>query len=80
MSKLKGDLAPSTNKTPYELRLELLHLAQHIAERNAENKMALLHLQSEKGSLPSCTLNTVTEDVDGVLMIAKKLNNFISKG
>lgn len=47
MSKLKGDLAPKPNKTPYEVRLEILHLAQHIVEDKAEKTMAYLQTQSD---------------------------------
>ena len=84
-SKLKGDLAPQNNKTPYELRMEILHLAQHISERNAEQAMNLLHLQSEnkesvKNAIEAYKLTTVAEDCEQVLKTAKKLNDFISKG
>jgi hypothetical protein len=47
MSKLKGDLAPKPNKTPYEVRLEILHLAQHIVEDKAEKTMHYLQTQSD---------------------------------
>ena len=46
-SKLKGDLAPKPNKTPYELRVEILHLAQHIVEDKAEKTMCYLQTQSD---------------------------------
>ena len=46
-SKLKGDLAPKPNKTPYEVRLEILHLAQHIVEDKAEKTMHYLQTQSD---------------------------------
>lgn len=47
MSNLKGDLAPKPTKTPYELRVEILHLAQHIVEDTADKTMAYLHTQSD---------------------------------
>ena len=47
MSKLKGDLAPKPSKTPYEVRLEILHLAQHIVEDKAEKTMHYLQTQSD---------------------------------
>lgn len=47
MSKLKGDLAPNPTKTPYEVRLEILHLAQHIVEDKAEKTMHYLQTQSD---------------------------------
>jgi len=47
MSKLKGDLAPKPTKTPYEVRLEILHLAQHIVEDKAEKTMHYLQTQSD---------------------------------
>ena len=80
-SKLKGDLAPKSNKTPYELRLEILHLAQHIIDRENENQLAVLHLQNEKSES-----FTPIEDQgfqcteDKILEVAKKLNNFVSNG
>ena len=46
-SKLKGDLAPKPNKTPYELSLEILHLAQHIVEDKVEKTMHYLQAQSD---------------------------------
>jgi len=46
-SKLKGDLAPSSNKTPYELRLEILHLAQHIVEDSVEKQIQYMHTQGD---------------------------------
>ena len=46
-SKLKGDLAPKPNKTPYQLRVEILHLAQHIVEDKAEKTMCYLQTQSD---------------------------------
>jgi hypothetical protein len=86
---LKGHLAP--NKTPYELRLELLHLAQSIAISNTENAFNLLHLKNEKKEtalgkfegksvVDSFSVPTPSEDCDEVLLIAKKLNDFVSKG
>ena len=42
MSKLKGDLLAKAGKTPYEIRLELLHLAQHVVEDKAEKTMHYL--------------------------------------
>ena len=47
MSKLKGDLAPKPSKTPYEVRLEILHLAQHIVEDKSEKTMHYLQTQSD---------------------------------
>lgn len=86
-SKLKGDLAPKPNKTPYELRLEILHLAQHIVERRTENELAVLHLQSDSdndaeltGLLGEDPVSFKNSSVDEVLNIAKKLNDFVSNG
>lgn len=86
-SKLKGDLAPKPNKTPYELRLEILHLAQHIVERRADNELAVLHLQSDSdkyaeltGVLGEDLVSFKNSSVDEVLNIAKKLNDFVSNG
>lgn len=86
---LKGHLAP--NKTPYELRLEILHLAQSIAISNTENAFNLLHLKNErketalekfegKSVTDGISVSTPSEDCDEVLNIAKKLNDFVSKG
>tara|TARA_B100001287_G_scaffold235146_1_gene207176 strand:+ start:805 stop:1089 length:285 start_codon:yes stop_codon:yes gene_type:complete len=92
-SKLKGDLAP--NKTPYELRLEILHLAQHIVEEKAEKSLALIHAKSDfaralidsdsdEGEVINneiiTSLDVPNMGVDEVLTIARKLNNFVSNG
>tara|TARA_B100000035_G_C20957832_1_gene535052 strand:- start:250 stop:513 length:264 start_codon:yes stop_codon:yes gene_type:complete len=87
MSKLKGDLAPKSNKTPYELRLEILYLAQSIVDRRTENELQLIHLQSEPEKYANLT-DLLGEDisefenssVDEVLKIAKRLNQFVSHG
>ena len=86
-SKLKGDRAPKPNKTPYELRLEILHLAQHIVERRTENELAVLHLQSDSDNYADLTeflgddlVSFKNSSVDEVLNIAKKLNDFVSNG
>ena len=88
MSKLKGDLAPkTTNKTPYELRLEILYLAQNIVERRTENELQLIHLQSDSekyaeltGLLGEDPVSFKNSSVDEVLNIAKRLNDFVSNG
>ena len=87
MSKLKGDLAPKPNKTPYELRLEILHLAQEIVERRTENELQLIHLQSDPdnyaeltGLLEEIPVSFENSSVDEVLDIAKRLNDFVSNG
>ena len=80
-SKLKGDLAPSSNKTPYELRLEILHLAQHIIDRENENQLAVLHLQNEKSeSFTPIEEQDFQSTEDKILGVAKKLNKFVSNG
>ena len=83
MSKLKGEIAPkSSNKNPYELRLEILYLAQSIVDRRTENDLQLLHLQSDSENelLGEDTAGFKNSSVDEVLMIAKKLNYFVSHG
>lgn len=87
MSQLKGDLAPKSNKTPYELRLEILYLAQNIVDRRTENELQLIHLQSEPEKYANLT-DLIGEDnvdfknssVDEVLKVAKRLNQFVSHG
>ena len=87
MSQLKGDLAPKSNKTPYELRLEILYLAQNIVDRRTENELQLIHLQAEPERYANLT-DLLGEDVsefknssvDEVLQIAKRLNQFVSHG
>ena len=94
-SKLKGDLAPTSNKTPYELRLEILHLAQHIVEEKAEKSLALIHAKSDFARclqdsdesetinnelITNLDVNLPSMGVDEVLSIARKLNNFVSNG
>ena len=80
MSNLKGDLAPKPNKTPYELRLEILHLAQHIIDRENENQLAVLHLQNEKAESFTPIEKSFQQTEDQILKVAKKLNNFVSNG
>lgn len=83
-ANLKGDLA-SPSKTPYELRVEILHLAQSIVQTNNEHNLNLLHIKNDLAS------NGVQIDMEGlvfkpnvgaddVLNIASKLNRFVSKG
>ena len=77
-SMLKGDLAPKSNKTPYELRLEILHLAQHIVDRENENKLQLIHLLADRDEeLPMVEEKRTEEEI---LSIARKLNDFVSNG
>ena len=78
-SKLKGDLAPK-NKNPYELRLEILHLAQHIIDRENENRLAVLHLQNEKSERFTPLDKEFQSTEDEILLVAKKLNDFVSNG
>ena len=79
-SKLKGDLAPSSNKTPYELRLEILHLAQHIIDRENENQLSILHLQNEKSDDFGSDYPVFRNSEEEILKIARKLNCFVSNG
>ena len=79
-SKLKGDLAPKPNKTPYELRLEILHLAQHIVDRENENQLAILHLQNEKSETFKPIDGGFERTEEEILSIARKLNDFVSNG
>lgn len=79
-SKLKGDLAPTSNKTPYELRLEILHLAQHIIDRENENQLAILHLQSEKSEDFNFVGKELRNSEGEILNVARKLNKFVSNG
>jgi len=79
-SNLKGDLAPKSNKTPYELRLEILHLAQHIIERENENQLAILHLQNEKSDDFNPVEKEFRNSEEEILKVARKLNSFVSNG
>ena len=76
MSNLKGDLAPKPNKTPYELRLEILHLAQQIIEREHEHQLAVFMARNEKAD---AVLDVDFRNSDEeILKIARKLNEFVS--
>lgn len=79
-SKLKGDLAPKTSKTPYELRLEILHLAQEIVGRENDAQLNLLHLQNEKSEKLTLNEKDFQSTEKKILDVAKKLNNFVSNG
>lgn len=82
MSKLKGDLLTkankTANKTPYEIRLELLHLAQHIVEDKAEKTMHYLQTQSDIAHnflhLPSSCEEGVASERAQELVHAAKAN------
>ena len=70
-------------KTPYELRLEILHLAQHIVERKSDAQLALLHLQANEDGATSIedeSLSLPNNDVSEILQVAKELNDFVSNG
>ena len=79
--KFKG---PSDqNKNPYELRLEILHLAQHIVERKSDTQLALLHIQNDTEGSTSIDDESVSlprNDVSEILEVAKELNDFVSNG
>lgn len=72
----------NTNRTPYELRLEILHLAQSIVDRRTENELQILHLQSDSESHANGEglqpFNNAS--VEEVLSVAKRLNDFVSNG
>lgn len=82
-----------TNKTPYELRLELLQLAQSIlndknwAERqrlendwNVDREVYLSKaMNSKEATLPAYpTMPTISSE--DIVAEAKKLNDFVSNG
>ena len=77
----------TNSRTPYELRLEILHLAQSIVDRRTENELQIIHLQSDPESYANLN-ETLGEDllqfknasVEEVLSIAKRLNDFVSNG
>ena len=84
-TNLKGDLAPQPSKTPYELRVEILHLAQEIVRTNYDQNLGLLHVQNDLASngVAIDTENLVlkaSNGADEVLEIANKLNKFVSNG
>ena len=94
MSTLKGDLAntyeknPSntkpvvSNKTPYELRFDLLCLAHEIAQKEADAYFQSMHILSEgEKKLSKKDLKDRPDmSADVVMNIAKKLNDFVSNG
>ena len=77
------------SKTPFEIRLDLLNLAQSIlndkvwAERsrleNDWNSHKEVVLKNGVGKLPSAPVLPVAED-DDIIALAKKLNEFVSNG
>lgn len=70
-----------SDRNPYELRLELLHMAQAILQSNADMKRDLLHLvhshELEEVVTPTEGLEIKVEDI---LSTARQLNEFISNG
>jgi hypothetical protein len=70
-----------SEKNPYELRLELLHMAQSILQSNAEMKRDLLHLVHSHEVEEIIAPTEATEiKVEDILDYARKLNEFISNG
>ena len=55
---------PNTGKNPYEIRLDLLHLAKDVLEQNAR------HASGDREQIT----------VDDVINMAESLNKFVSAG
>jgi hypothetical protein len=74
-----------SDKTPYELRLELLHMAHSILQGNADMKRDLLHMvHSHDLTIGEEDLPTEIKEteisVGEILSVARTLNEFISNG
>lgn len=74
-----------SDKTPYELRMELLHMAYQILQGNADMKRDLLHMAHShdltvgEEDLPS-EIEQTKINVEEILTVARTLNEFISNG
>jgi len=71
----KGNTMKPISKTPYEIRLELLQLAQKILSEQHFAKAASAAHHQNGGSMYVETATTTEE----VIAEAEKLNSFISK-
>lgn len=79
-SNLKGDLV---NKSPYEIRMEILNLAHEIVRANTEHERDLLRLEmGDKTALKKFLSDGVKVapkiDEEEILRVARKLSNFVS--
>lgn len=67
-------MSSNTNKSPYEIRLDILNLAQRIcSDRSQAESGKLAQANNRSGVI---TLAPTTEEI---IAEAEKLNNFISK-
>jgi ActR/RegA family two-component response regulator len=63
----------TSNKTPYEIRLELLQLAQDVLSK--QHYARALGRAADRKDFPVATAPTTEE----IIVEAEKMNNFISK-
>jgi hypothetical protein len=70
------------DKTPYELRMEILHMAYSICEHNSNTLVHYLETNSHVGDVVHDSTNEEPPHVkvEDVLAIARSLNEFISNG
>ena len=71
------DLLMKTNKTPYEIRSDLLHLAFNIVKGRIEAEAANAPVMDKEGTYRIVITKSPT--VDEIVAEAQKLNNFVSQ-
>ena len=71
------DLLMKTNKTPYEIRSDLLHLAFNIVKGRIEAEAASTPVRGEDGTYQIVITKSPT--VEEIVTEAQKLNNFVSQ-
>ena len=72
-----GEITMSNEKSPYELRFDLLHLARSIIQENKDKKFHLLMKEKETNPNAKYEEKDLLISFDDVVEKAKELNKFI---
>ena len=73
-----GEITMSNEKSPYELRFDLLHLARSIIQENKDKKFHLLMKEKETNPNAKYEEKDLLISFDDVVEKAKELNKFVS--
>ena len=68
----------SNDKTPYQLRLELLHLARSVIGENMDKKFTLRQQEKEANPNVKYDENDLVITLDAIVDMAQELNKFVS--
>ena len=69
----------SKEKTPYELRLDLLHLARSIIQENKDKQFTLLMEKRQTNPDEPYKLEDIQVSLEEIIEKAEELNKFISQ-